>query len=130
MISYFQTFTVRLEPILIELEREQEDLLIIGHASVIRCLLSYLIGLPASEIPAIEIARGDLLEVVPASYGVQSHAFHFWDGPGRRGDGGDMADVRDANNFYENYAESTKGKRKMAIEENGGHFGHGGLKKG
>lgn len=53
---------MRLEPTLIELEREQEDLLIISHASVIRCLLAYLIGLPASEIPAIEIARGDLLE--------------------------------------------------------------------
>lgn len=106
-------FVVRLEPVLIELEREQEDLLIIGHASVIRCLLAYLIGLPASEIPAIEIARGDLLEVVPASYGVHSHAFHFWDGPGRRGDG-DILDVKDANNFYENYAESTKGKRKAA----------------
>lgn len=105
-----------MEPILIELEREQEDLLIIGHASVIRCLLAYLIGLPASEIPAIEIARGDLLEVVPASYGVHSHAFHFWDGPGRRVEG-DILDVKDANNFYENYAESTKGKRKVAAEE-------------
>ena len=97
-------------------------MLIIGHASVIRCLLAYLIGLPASEIPAIEIARGDLLEVVPASYGVHSHAFHFWDGPGRRGigpDGLDVPDVnnqRDVNNFYENYAESTKGKRKVAVE--------------
>lgn len=111
-------FPVRLEPTLIELEREEEDLLIIGHASVIRCLLAYLIGLPASEIPAIEIARGDLLEVVPASYGVHSHAFHFWDGPGRTGDGdGDVTtDVRDANNFYENYAESTKGKRKVGVE--------------
>lgn len=107
---------MRLESTLLELEREQEDLLIIGHASVIRCLLAYLIGLPASEIPAIEIARGDLLEVVPASYGVHSHAFHFWDGPGRRGEGGDLLDVKDENNFYENYAESTKGKRKVASE--------------
>lgn len=106
---------MRLEPILIELEREQEDLLIIGHASVIRCLLAYLIGLPASEIPAIEIARGDLLEVIPASYGVHSHAFHFWDGPGRRGDG-DLLDVKDANNFYENYAESTQGKRRVEVD--------------
>ncbi|CAA7269977.1 unnamed protein product [Cyclocybe aegerita] len=112
----YHDLSVRIEPILVELEREQEDLLIIGHASVIRCLLAYLIGLPASEIPAIEIARGDLLEVVPASYGVHSHAFHFWDGPGRRGDG-DMTDVKDVNNFYENYAESTKGKRKIAVEE-------------
>ena len=76
---------VRLEPILVELEREQEDLLIIGHASVIRCILAYLIGLPSSEIPAVEVARGDLLEVRPASYGVNSQAYHFWDGPGRRG---------------------------------------------
>ncbi|KAJ7064999.1 6-phosphofructo-2-kinase-domain-containing protein [Mycena amicta] len=107
---------VRMEPILIELEREREDLLIIGHASVIRCLLAYLIGLPASEIPAIEIARGDLLEVVPASYGVHSTAFHFWDGPGRLGDGAaDDGTGRDENNFYENYAEDTKGKTLKRI---------------
>lgn len=108
---------VRIEPILIELEREKEDLLIIGHASVIRCLLAYLIGLPASEIPAIEIARGDLLEVVPASYGVHCQAFHFWDGPGRRGDENAAVTEKDANNFYENYAEDTKGKRKVAVQE-------------
>ena len=97
-----------LEPILIELEREKEDLLIVGHASVIRCILAYLIGLPASEIPAIEVARGDLIEVVPTSYGVHSQAFHFWDGPGRSDGGGG----KDEANFYENYAEDTKGKRR------------------
>ena len=109
---------VRLEPILIELEREKEDLLIIGHASVIRCLLAYLIGLPATEIPAIEIARGDLIEVVPTSYGVHSQAFHFWDGPGRRSDDftGDIDLDRDESNFYENYAEDTQGKRKPTAE--------------
>ncbi|KAJ3808421.1 6-phosphofructo-2-kinase-domain-containing protein [Lentinula aff. lateritia] len=114
----YHDLSVRIEPLLIELEREKEDLLIIGHASVIRCLLAYLIGLPASEIPAIEIARGDLLEVVPASYGVHCKAFHFWDGPGRRGDeslGGNGGSGKDPNNFYENYAEDTKGKRTNAV---------------
>ncbi|KAJ3930240.1 MAG: 6-phosphofructo-2-kinase-domain-containing protein [Lentinula lateritia] len=141
----YHDLSVRIEPLLIELEREKEDLLIIGHASVIRCLLAYLIGLPASEIPAIEIARGDLLEVVPASYGVHCKAFHFWDGPGRRvdeslagsggsgvtgegviGEGGGIAEgvngvgigigeQKDPNNFYENYAEDTKGKRTNAV---------------
>lgn len=101
-----------MEPILIELEREKEDLLIVGHASVIRCMLAYLIGLPASEIPAIEVARGDLIEVVPTSYGVHSQAFHFWDGPGRRGDDGGQAGGKDESNFYENYAEDTRGKRR------------------
>ena len=104
---------MRLDPVLIELEKEQEDLLIIGHASVIRCMLAYLIGLPASEIPAIEIARGDLIEVVPASYGVQSQAFHFWDGPGRRGPADPDFTDKDDINFYENYAEDTKGKRNL-----------------
>ncbi|KAF8627692.1 hypothetical protein AX15_004291 [Amanita polypyramis BW_CC] len=141
----YHDLSVRLEPVLIELEREKEDLLIIGHASVIRCLLAYLIGLPASEIPAIEVARGDLLEVVPTSYGVVSQAHHFWDGPGRIEEGGSEEEehvedeitaegitqrvkkirrgYRDANNFYENYAEDTKGKRVQptAVVVGGGH---------
>jgi len=116
------SLAVRLEPTLIELEREQEDLLIIGHASVIRCLLAYLIGLPASEVPAIEVARGDLIEVVPTSYGVRSQSYHFWDGPGRteesghESEGGMTEDGNEwstgARNFYENYAEDTSGKRR------------------
>ncbi|KAI0729849.1 6-phosphofructo-2-kinase-domain-containing protein [Fomitopsis betulina] len=105
----YHDLCVRLEPTLIELERQKEDLLIIGHASVIRCILAYLIGLPASEIPAIEVARGDLLEVMPTSYGVYSQAYHFWDGPGRSDTNSGGADEK---NFYENYAEDTKGKRR------------------
>jgi len=107
----YHDLCVRLEPILVELEREKEDLLIIGHASVIRCILAYLIGLPVAEIPAIEVARGDLIEVVPASYGVHSQAYHFWDGAGRSSEQGG-APGKDDKNFYENYAEDTKGKRK------------------
>lgn len=50
------------------------------------------------------------MEVIPASYGVNSRAFHFWDGVGRSGDGDE-----ESKNFYENYAEDTKGKK---IENN------------
>ncbi|EPS93408.1 hypothetical protein FOMPIDRAFT_76025 [Fomitopsis schrenkii] len=109
----YHDLCVRLEPTLIELERQKEDLLIIGHASVIRCILAYLIGLPASEIPAIEVARGDLLEVMPTSYGVYSQAYHFWDGPGRSDTNSGGGDEK---NFYENYAEDTKGKRRPEVE--------------
>ncbi|KAJ9120326.1 hypothetical protein QFC24_005280 [Naganishia onofrii] len=98
----YHDLSVRLEPVIFELERHQEDLLIIGHASVIRCLLAYLVGLPPSEVPAVEIARGDLVEVVPASYGVLSRAFSFWSGEGR----GDASGA----NLYENFAEATVGK--------------------
>lgn len=97
----YHDLSVRLEPIIFELERCQDDLVIIGHASVIRCLLAYLVGLPPSEVPAIEIARGDLVEVTPTSYGVVSRAFHFWSGEGR----GDSA----GRNLYENFAEAASG---------------------
>ena len=124
---------MRLEPTLIELEREKEDLLIIGHASVIRCILAYLIGLPASEIPAIEVARGDLIEVVPTSYGVYSQAHHFWDGPGRSssaagehgGGNGGGGHGKDEHNFYENYAEDTRGKRRPDGSSVGAVVGEG-----
>ena len=105
---------MRLEPVLVELEREKEDLLIIGHASVIRCMLAYLIGLPVSEIPAIEVARGDLIEVVPASYGMQTQAYHFWDGDSCDGAGTPRAPHKDESNLYENYAEDT-GKPKNTL---------------
>lgn len=85
----YHDLCVRLEPILIELEHVQDDLLIITHASVIRCLLAYLVGLPVHEVPAVDIARGDLIEVQPSAYGVKTRLFHFWSGPGRKD--GEMA---------------------------------------
>jgi 6-phosphofructo-2-kinase / fructose-2,6-biphosphatase 4 len=42
---------------------------------------------------------------------VHSQAYHFWDGPGRRG----AVETEDPNNFYENYAEDTKGKKRIAV---------------
>jgi hypothetical protein len=80
----YHDLCIRLEPILIELEDVKDDLLIISHASVIRCLLAYLVGLPAHEVPAVDIARGDLIEVQPSAYGVKTRMFHFWSGPGRK----------------------------------------------
>ncbi|WWC72588.1 uncharacterized protein I206_106550 [Kwoniella pini CBS 10737] len=109
----YHDLSVRLEPVIFELERCQDDLLIIGHASVIRCLLAYLVGLPPNEVPAVEIARGDLVEVTPASYGVISRAFHFWSGEGR----GDAS----GENLYENFAESTSGKGSV-LPDSGVNF--------
>lgn len=56
----YHDLSVRLEPIIFELERDRSDLLIIAHASVLRCLFAYLKGLAPQDIPAVDIARGDL----------------------------------------------------------------------
>ncbi|KAG0231140.1 hypothetical protein BGW42_000491 [Actinomortierella wolfii] len=58
----------RLEKIILELEREKNDVLIIAHESVLRCLYGYLFGLPEAEIPSLEIPEGVLLELVPTAY--------------------------------------------------------------
>lgn len=126
----YHDLSVRLESVIFELERCQNDLLIIGHASVIRCLVSlrlsflihptdgekqlaYLVGLPPNEVPAVEIARGDLVEITPASYGVISRAWHFWSGEGR----GDAY----GENLYENFAEATSGKGSV-LPDSGVNF--------
>ncbi|KAG0212588.1 hypothetical protein BGX28_006024 [Mortierella sp. GBA30] len=58
----------RLEKVILELEREKNDVLIIAHESVIKCLYGYLFGLSERDIPSLEIPEGVLLELVPTAY--------------------------------------------------------------
>ena len=52
-----------MEPIILELEREKNDLLIIAHDSVLRVLYGYLLACPAYDIPNIEFPRDEIIEV-------------------------------------------------------------------
>ncbi len=54
---------MRLEPIILELEREQNDLLIIAHESVLRVLYGYLMACNAHDIPKLEFPRDEIIEV-------------------------------------------------------------------
>lgn len=62
----------RLEPVILELEREPADILFIGHGSVIRCIMAYLQGLTPNEIPKVELRRGDIVQVTPSACAVVS----------------------------------------------------------
>ena len=55
---------VRLEPIILELEREQNDLLIIAHESVLRVLYGYLMACNAADIPFLSFPRNEIIEVI------------------------------------------------------------------
>ncbi|GAA5932716.1 bifunctional nucleoside/nucleotide kinase/histidine phosphatase family protein [Sporobolomyces koalae] len=74
----YHDLSVRLEPVILELEREPADILFIGHGSVIRCLMAYLQGLTPSEIPKVELRRGDVVQVTPSAYGVKFVNHFFW----------------------------------------------------
>ncbi len=59
----YHDLAVRLEPIILELEREQNDLLIIAHESVLRVLYGYLMACNAADIPKLEFTRDEIIEV-------------------------------------------------------------------
>lgn len=80
----YHDLSVRLEPIIFELERTRNDVLIIGQSSVLRCLIAYLQGLQPHEIPSIQIREGDLIEILPQAYGVKTEVHEFWDPDARR----------------------------------------------
>lgn len=61
----YHDLAVRLEPVILELEREQNDLLIIAHESVLRVLYGYLMACNAADIPFLEFPRDEIIEVRP-----------------------------------------------------------------
>ncbi|KAJ8657907.1 hypothetical protein O0I10_006435 [Lichtheimia ornata] len=65
----YHDLAVRLEAIIMELEREKHDVLIIGHETVLKCLYAYLFDRPDSDIPTISVPRSFLIEITPSAYG-------------------------------------------------------------
>ncbi|KAL2888683.1 putative 6-phosphofructo-2-kinase/fructose-2,6-bisphosphatase [Ceratocystis lukuohia] len=64
----YHDLAVRLEPIILELEREQNDLLIIAHESVLRVLYAYLMHCSTRDIPTLHFPRNEIIEIIPAAY--------------------------------------------------------------
>nr|POF14305.1 putative 6-phosphofructo-2-kinase/fructose-2,6-bisphosphatase [Quercus suber] len=73
----YHDLAVRLEPIILELEREQNDLLIIAHESVLRVLYGYLMACSATDIPSLEFPRDEIIEIIPASYNNRAKRIHI-----------------------------------------------------
>ncbi|KAI9810969.1 MAG: hypothetical protein M1827_005700 [Pycnora praestabilis] len=73
----YHDLAVRLEPIILELEREQNDLLIIAHESVLRVLYGYLMACNATDIPQLEFPRNEIIEIIPASYNNEAKRIHI-----------------------------------------------------
>jgi broad specificity phosphatase PhoE len=72
-----------MEPIILELEREENDLLIIAHESVLRVLYGYLMACNAADIPKLEFPRDEIIEVrshpIPSNMLLNPpHTYHFY----------------------------------------------------
>eukprot|EP01033_Poteriospumella_lacustris_P007119 gene7119-5122_t len=55
----------RLEPIIIEMERHQEPLLIIGHQAVLRIIYAFYMGHSRSEAPHLSIPLNTVIQIAP-----------------------------------------------------------------
>ncbi|KAI8097063.1 uncharacterized protein BX664DRAFT_72272 [Halteromyces radiatus] len=64
----YHDLAIRLESVIMALEREKNDVLIIAHASVLRCLVGYLFDQDENETPFISIPRSEVIEVTPTAY--------------------------------------------------------------
>ncbi|TID18585.1 6-phosphofructo-2-kinase/fructose-2-6-bisphosphatase-like protein [Venturia nashicola] len=73
----YHDLAVRLEPVILELEREQNDLLIIAHESVLRVLYGYLMACNATDIPKLTFPRNEIIEIIPSSYNNVAKRIHI-----------------------------------------------------
>ncbi len=65
------------EPIIPELEREQNDPPIIAHESVLRVLYTYQMHCSTMEIPNLKFPRDEIIEIMPAAYQNEAKRIHI-----------------------------------------------------
>lgn len=66
----YEDLVVRLEPVMMELER-QGNVLVVSHQAVLRCVLAYFLDKPANELPYLEVPLHSIIKLTPVAYGCE-----------------------------------------------------------
>ncbi|KAM7257186.1 hypothetical protein ACFE04_012927 [Oxalis oulophora] len=69
----------RLEPVIIELERQRAPVVVISHQAVLRALYAYFADRPLQEIPHIEVPLHTIIEIQMGVAGVQEKRYKLMD---------------------------------------------------
>ncbi|KAI8973267.1 6-phosphofructo-2-kinase-domain-containing protein [Mycotypha africana] len=64
----YRDVVLRLEPIIMDLER-QGNILIIGHQAILRCIYAYFMNYKQEDLPYIKIPLHTVIELTPKAYG-------------------------------------------------------------
>ncbi|KAI4872520.1 hypothetical protein NFI96_025143 [Prochilodus magdalenae] len=72
----YEDLVHRLEPVIMELER-QENVLVICHQAVMRCLLAYFLDKSAVELPYLKCPLHTVLKLTPVAYGCKVEYFYL-----------------------------------------------------
>ncbi|XP_024231608.1 6-phosphofructo-2-kinase/fructose-2,6-bisphosphatase 2 isoform X2 [Oncorhynchus tshawytscha] len=70
----YQDLVQRLEPVIMELER-QGNVLVICHQAVMRCLLAYFLDKSADDLPYLKCPLHTVLKLTPVAYGCKVDMF-------------------------------------------------------
>jgi 6-phosphofructo-2-kinase/fructose-2,6-biphosphatase 2 len=66
----YEDLVARLEPVIMELER-QENVIVIGHQAVLRCLMAYFLDHNADQLPYIHVPLHTVIKLTPVAYGCE-----------------------------------------------------------
>jgi len=66
----------RLEPVIMELER-QENVVLVAHQAILRAILAYFLEKPLSELPYIKVPLHTLIKITPVASGCQVEQIQF-----------------------------------------------------
>ncbi|KAG8554501.1 hypothetical protein GDO81_003812 [Engystomops pustulosus] len=72
----YEDLVQRLEPVIMELER-QENVLVICHQAVMRCLLAYFLDKSAEELPYLKCPLHTVLKLTPVAYGCKVESIYL-----------------------------------------------------
>jgi 6-phosphofructo-2-kinase/fructose-2,6-biphosphatase 2 len=70
----YRDVVIRLEPIIMELERS-EDILIISHQAVIRCIYAYFMQKTQEDSPWVPVPLHTLMKLTPRAYGTELQTY-------------------------------------------------------
>ncbi|XP_072135088.1 6-phosphofructo-2-kinase/fructose-2,6-bisphosphatase 2-like isoform X8 [Mobula birostris] len=72
----YQDLVQRVEPVIMELER-QGNVLVIAHQAVMRCLIAYFMNKGADELPYLKCPLHTVLKLTPVAYGCKIESIYL-----------------------------------------------------
>ncbi|XP_078594994.1 6-phosphofructo-2-kinase/fructose-2,6-bisphosphatase-like isoform X6 [Branchiostoma floridae x Branchiostoma japonicum] len=72
----YQDLVARLEPVIMELER-QTNVLVICHQAVMRCLLAYFLDKNSDDLPYLKVPLHTVMKLTPMAYGCKVESFYL-----------------------------------------------------
>ncbi|KAI8391401.1 6-phosphofructo-2-kinase-domain-containing protein [Radiomyces spectabilis] len=70
----YRDVVLRLEPVIMDLER-QGNILIIGHQAILRCIYAYFMDYNHEDLPYIKIPLHTVIELTPKAYGCEEKRY-------------------------------------------------------